>query len=248
MADRETSFISRWSRRKRDPGKEPGKENEPAAGTAELAGQAAAVTAPSGDPADPGEDDAAGDPEVVAKLPDIESLDETSDFSPFMAKGVPEILRRRALRKLWRLDPLFANLDGLNDYDEDFTDAANLLTEIKTIYKVGKGMVSKEAPEKTPGETPGETPEETPEETPGETPEETVRVEGSREQEPTGPQLAQSAAKSPEISQTTSAGPDDVAEPAALPEDDVEAVRGGSPRAGMPRRSAAARRWGDSSE
>ncbi len=236
MADRETSFISRWSRRKRDPGKEPGKENEPAAETAELAGQAAAVTAPSGDPADPGEDDAAGDPEVVAKLPDIESLDETSDFSPFMAKGVPEILRRRALRKLWRLDPLFANLDGLNDYDEDFTDAANLLTEIKTIYKVGKGMVSKEAPEKTPEETPGETPEET------------VRVEGSREQEPTGPQLAQSAAKSPEISQTTSAGPDDVAEPAALPEDDVEAVRGGSPRAGMPRRSAAARRWGDSSE
>ena len=29
-------------------------------------------------------------------------------------------LRRLALRRLWRSDPVLANLDGLNDYDEDF--------------------------------------------------------------------------------------------------------------------------------
>jgi hypothetical protein len=37
-----------------------------------------------------------------------------------MREGVPEALRNRALRKLWLSDPVLANLDGLNDYDEDF--------------------------------------------------------------------------------------------------------------------------------
>ena len=82
--------------------------------------------------------------DIISKLPDIDSLEEASDFTPFMAKGVPEVLRRRALRKLWRLNPVFANLDGLNDYDEDFTDAATLVEGVKTIYKVGKGMLSDE--------------------------------------------------------------------------------------------------------
>jgi len=247
MADRETTFISRWSRRKRDPGK----EDEPAVETAEaaeLAGQEVAVPAPSGDPEDPGEDDGAGDPEVVAKLPDIESLDETSDFAPFMAKGVPEVLRRRALRKLWRLNPLFANLDGLNDYDEDFTDAANLLTEIKTIYKVGKGMISEETAE--------EISEEKAEEEVGQT----AGAEGSGEEERTGTQLAESASESPAISQSTPAvpedeaglvaqvGPEDVTEPVPLAEDDGEAVRSSGSRTEKPRRSAVARRWGESSE
>jgi hypothetical protein len=59
---------------------------------------------------------------------------------------VPEQLRKRALRKLWRLNPVFANLDGLNDYDEDFTDAAAVLEGVKTLYQVGKGMVTPEEP------------------------------------------------------------------------------------------------------
>jgi hypothetical protein len=48
-------------------------------------------------------------------------LDAQSDFTPFMRAGVPPALRNQALRLLWRLDPALANLDGLNDYDEDFT-------------------------------------------------------------------------------------------------------------------------------
>jgi hypothetical protein len=53
-------------------------------------------------------------------LPDVDSLDAESDFTPFMREGVPEEVKNLALRKLWRTDSVFANLDGLNDYDEDF--------------------------------------------------------------------------------------------------------------------------------
>jgi hypothetical protein len=38
-----------------------------------------------------------------------------------MKQAVPEELRRLALRKLWRSDPVLANVDGLNDYDLDYT-------------------------------------------------------------------------------------------------------------------------------
>jgi hypothetical protein len=273
MADRETNFISRWSRRKRDPRPEEEPEDEPAAEREKAAGRSAAVPTASGDPSGPADptnpadpedsgDDAVGDPEVVAKLPDIESLDETSDFAPFMAKGVPEFLRRRALRKLWRLNPLFANLDGLNDYDEDFTDAANLLTEIKTIYKVGKGMVSEETAEDTAGKTAEKTAgaDESGVDESGE--------DETGEDEAGEPEVADNAGESPAIAPATStatstgesAAPDGEAKPdaaakpvesASLLQDEGEssdavpagdAVRG--TRAKMPRRSAAARRWG----
>lgn len=54
---------------------------------------------------------------------DIEKLEYESDFTVFMQDKVPEAVRRMALRKLWRSNPILANIDGLNDYDEDFTDA-----------------------------------------------------------------------------------------------------------------------------
>jgi hypothetical protein len=33
---------------------------------------------------------------------------------------VPEELKNLALKKLWLSDPVLANVDGLNDYDDDF--------------------------------------------------------------------------------------------------------------------------------
>lgn len=77
-------------------------------------------------------------------LPDIESLDAESDFSVFMADGVPEEIRRLALRKLWRLDPVLANVDGLVDYGEDFTDSALVVEGMKTAYRIGKGLLTDE--------------------------------------------------------------------------------------------------------
>jgi len=53
-------------------------------------------------------------------LPDVATLEEGSDYRAFMSEGVPDKLRRLALRKLWASNPLFGFRDGLNDYDEDF--------------------------------------------------------------------------------------------------------------------------------
>ena len=61
-------------------------------------------------------------------LPDIDSLAYGSDFSAFLQKNVPEHLHRLALRKLWTSNPVLANVDGLNDYDLDYT-----ISEMKEI-------------------------------------------------------------------------------------------------------------------
>ncbi|WP_179954109.1 DUF3306 domain-containing protein [Denitrobaculum tricleocarpae] len=77
------------------------------------------------------------------ELPDVEDLEADSDFTPFLKKGVSEQIQRRALRKLWLSDPVLANVDGLLDYGDDFTDAAMVIENMKTVYTVGRGMVPK---------------------------------------------------------------------------------------------------------
>ncbi|MFT7595868.1 MAG: hypothetical protein ACI8R4_003200, partial [Paracoccaceae bacterium] len=84
------------------------------------------------------------DAEVLAELnlPDPDALKLGDDVRGFMAQAVPERLRRRALRQLWRLNPVLANIDGLVDYGEDFTDAACVIENMQTAYQVGKGMLA----------------------------------------------------------------------------------------------------------
>lgn len=83
--------------------------------------------------------------EVLAKydLPDPDAIELGTDITGFMRKEIPEFLRRRALRALWRSNPVLAVLDGLNDYDEDYTDAAQVGSVMKTIYKVGQGFLDR---------------------------------------------------------------------------------------------------------
>lgn len=140
-----SEFIRRWSRRKQAARQD-----------------AKPAVAPTGE--DPKADDdaapaavepqAAGDSaeaeQEAPELPDIDSLSTESDFTPFMKKGVPKELRNRAMRKLWRVNPVFGHLDGLNDYDGDFTDAATVVKGLKTLYKVGQGIVLKPDPEPEP--------------------------------------------------------------------------------------------------
>lgn len=84
------------------------------------------------------------DADILAEfdLPDPDMLQPGDDVSGFMAKAVPDRLRRRALRRLWRLNPVLANVDGLVDYGEDYTDAACVIENIQTAYQVGKGMLA----------------------------------------------------------------------------------------------------------
>ena len=73
-------------------------------------------------------------------LPNPDDMKMGDDFSAFMSKAVPDRLRRRALRRLWLANPALANLDGLLDYGEDFTDSATVIENMQTAYQVGKGM------------------------------------------------------------------------------------------------------------
>ncbi len=97
------SFLSRWTQRKQ------------AVREAELRDAAARAEPPA--PVMPA-DEAAFDP---ATLPPIESLTAESDFSVFLAKGVPEALRRQALRKLWLTEPSVLEYKPLVEYNWDFT-------------------------------------------------------------------------------------------------------------------------------
>lgn len=79
--------------------------------------------------------------EILAKykLPDPDALEQGTDITGFLRKEIPEFLRRKALRSLWRSNPIFGILDGLNEYDEDFSKVTTPLGGVKTAYKVGKG-------------------------------------------------------------------------------------------------------------
>lgn len=81
--------------------------------------------------------------EVLAELglPDPDGLAQGDDFTAFMARAVPEHLRKRALRKLWQSNPVLACVDGLNDYDDDYLTGSYGNAPIKTSYQVGKGLL-----------------------------------------------------------------------------------------------------------
>ncbi len=102
--DRNESFLARWSRRKRsgEPETDPKHKAD------------APATPADAEPAVPGE--AAFD---LTKLPRIEDLTPTSDFAQFLQKGVPEDLKRLALRRAWSLDPAIRDFIEVaeNQYD-----------------------------------------------------------------------------------------------------------------------------------
>ncbi|MDH3196344.1 MAG: DUF3306 domain-containing protein, partial [Hyphomicrobiales bacterium] len=79
---------------------------------------------------------------AAAEAINIDELDENSDYSPFFKAGVPSALKSSALHRLWRSNPVFANIDGLNDYDDDFTFPTTPLAAIKTAWKFGRGFLS----------------------------------------------------------------------------------------------------------
>lgn len=83
------------------------------------------------------------DADILAELglPDPDTMDKGDDFAAFMMQAVPEHIRKRALRKLWRSNPVLACVDGLNDYDDDYLTGSYGNASIKTSYQVGKGLL-----------------------------------------------------------------------------------------------------------
>ena len=119
-----------WSRRKAAVAAEEAQD------AAEVQGRARAETAT--------ELEAKTDEEILEELglPDPSTLKPGDDFAAFLKDAVPDRIKKVALRKLWTSNPILANVDGLLDYGEDFTDAAVGAGVVETTYQVGKGMLA----------------------------------------------------------------------------------------------------------
>jgi len=110
--NKDEGFVSRWSRRKQQVAKE--ESDQDVNSTAEVAEEVV----------DP-EQIKAEKLEALNKLtdqdmPDVETLDENSDFSGFMSTSVTEGLRKMALKKLF-MGASYNIRDGLDEYDGDYT-------------------------------------------------------------------------------------------------------------------------------
>lgn len=149
--DQEKGFLGRWAQRKQ------------AARAAEVApsvpegGEDAEISPPLA------ELDGLSEAEQLEKLglPDPDNLVMGDNFAQFLQKSVPQGIRKRALRRLWTSNPVLANLDGLNDYEQDFTDLATNAKNVMTSYVVGEGFAKrvKEVAEVIEAEAPASLPE-----------------------------------------------------------------------------------------
>jgi Protein of unknown function (DUF3306) len=132
--------LNRWSQRKlaarRGVTVEEAEEARRADQPVTREGQVPAAV-PSG--ADQAAEPAEG--EETPALPPIDELTAESDYTVFLGKNVPQALTNAALRKLWLSDPVFANLDRLNDYDDDYSFVESVVSAVRTSYQVGKGHV-----------------------------------------------------------------------------------------------------------
>lgn len=132
---RETGFLSRWSRRK-----------------LQAASHAPAATKPdepvSSPPSTAEAPPSAVPPAVTEPLPpptleELEPLDHTADLTRFLAKGVDEVVRRAALRKLFS-DPRFNVMDGLDTYIDDYNVPSpvppRMLARLRINPNLGLGL------------------------------------------------------------------------------------------------------------
>jgi hypothetical protein len=136
MAEEREGFLQRWARLKTEH-REGGSNDVPASPPEATAVDTAAPTTKTIEP---------------EAMPSIDDLTAESDFTAFLKEGVPEELKRLALRKLWRTDPVFANLDGLVEYGEDFGAPFRNPGAVATLFRLGQGMPGPE--EKSQAEEP----------------------------------------------------------------------------------------------
>lgn len=161
----EEGFLSRWSRRKRavDSGRPVEEAEAPPA-------VAAPATGPT--PAAPPAAEVPGEPEFdPASLPPVESLTIESDITAFLRKGVPDHLKRAALRRAWSLDPAIRDFVGPADYAWDFNApdgvpgfALELQGDVKELLaQVFRAVEEEPAPQPPAEDTAAEPPAEAPE-------------------------------------------------------------------------------------
>ncbi|MEC7362139.1 MAG: DUF3306 domain-containing protein, partial [Pseudomonadota bacterium] len=116
---------------------------------------------PATDLAESDEDSQLTDDELLAKyeLEDPETIEDEAKLDTFLEGKFPDRIRQMALRRMWRLNPMFRFADEMVEYGENYTDAATVIDGMTTAYQVGKGYLQKafDAVDETPSEEVPET-------------------------------------------------------------------------------------------
>jgi hypothetical protein len=117
----EESFLTRWSRRKREAAPEPAAPAKPdeteAKQVAARDESHALARDDQGATAQPSSSVPAFDP---ASLPALDSITASTDVRAFLQPGVPPALTREALRRIWSADSAIRDFVGLQEYDWDY--------------------------------------------------------------------------------------------------------------------------------
>ena len=126
-AEGDSNFFSRWSRRKAQVRTGETVSPEPPARPAEAVAAPAAVTQPdAAAPSQPVLEPPAAEQPPALTLEDVARLTPDSDYSGFVARGVPNDVRNAAMKKLFT-DPHYNVMDGLDIYIDDYSKPSPLL-------------------------------------------------------------------------------------------------------------------------
>ena len=143
MADKPeaNSFLERWSQRKaksrQDELDNPVDEDVSALAETEAdAGEETEETS---------EEQGLSDSELCERyeLPHPEECTDPEELDGFFSRPLPDRLKQLAMRRMWRINPLFKFADEMVEYGENYTDAATVIPDMQTAYKVGKGYLDK---------------------------------------------------------------------------------------------------------
>ena len=136
------SFISRWSKRKSG---NVSVEKNPEQKSFEIEDVKNKKKLSTKDKKDESDYEELNDEELLEKfkLPNPDKIKKEKGLDVFFKDGVPDRLRQIALRRVWKLNPIIRFADAeINDYHEDFTDAATVIEGMQTAYQVGKGYLT----------------------------------------------------------------------------------------------------------
>ena len=141
MNEKDENFLARWSKRKLS-----GKTAETIDDSKEIENLSEDESpANYGEIADENIDDEITDEELLAEyeLTHPEEINDPEKLDDFFSRPVPDRLKQLAMRRMWRINPLFRFADEMVEYGEDYTDAATVVPDLKTAYQVGKGYFDK---------------------------------------------------------------------------------------------------------
>lgn len=120
------NFFKRWSRLKTENTPEPASPAVPTSSATDAIGSSRA-----------------GGQKPLPTLDDVARLTADSDYSAFVAKGVDQMVRRQALKKLFT-DPHFNVMDGLDIYIDDYNRPSPLPASMLAALRQAQSFIPKD--------------------------------------------------------------------------------------------------------